>query len=195
MNFGGSPFSYPQPGYKPIQNPPPLSLLKQTGLLINCVCQIVQFAQEAKKSSEKQQDCKASENLQCFSVRLATEVVRRFVDYVVSSKHREYLFAAEVVPAFFEHCVDTVAQVVHLMQLVCDQSTFESIIDEIFRICVRGARSVSSNIRRASSGRRLFYFFFSSPLLSFLLQKRRGAVQLSISFLPFFLADRWHSTR
>lgn len=185
MNFGSTPLSYPQPGYKPIQDPPPRSLLKQTGLLINCMCQIVQFAQDTKKSSEKQQDSKANENLHCFSVRLATEVVRRFVDYVVSSKHREYLFAAEVVPAFFEYCVDTAAQVVHLMQIVCDQSTFESIIDEIFGICTRGARSVSSNIRRPSTGRQLFSFSFSFVFPSCSACIRDGV----LSFVPCFSCD------
>ena len=158
LNFGGSPFNYPQPGYRPVQDAPPLNLLKQTRLLINCICQIVQFVQDAKKNNEKQQDNSATENLHYFSVRLATEVVKRFVDYAISSKHREYLFAAEVIPTFFEYGVDIAAQVVHLMQLVCDQGTFESIIDEIFDTCIKGARSVSSNIRRVSSGRRLLFF-------------------------------------
>lgn len=97
-NFGGSPFRYPVPGYKPLQSPP-LKMLHQADLLLEYLVNISRLISSNQKNPVPRSSTEIS--IDSFYMLVANVVVERIVPLLLNS----YVVEEKVVKIIRNLCV------------------------------------------------------------------------------------------
>lgn len=99
-NFGGSPFRYPVPGYKPLQSPPH-KLLYQADYLLEYLVNISRLISSNQKKSSMVPKSPTEISIDSFHMLIASNIVERIVPVLLNS----YIVEEKVVKIVKNLCV------------------------------------------------------------------------------------------